>query len=286
MNIFVYSLQPTKPDGEDEEVEVKEDDDAKPETAAQLLHRSLCHYPSTLCLNLDQRHFSYIKDMNKYAKSYCCSRCGKFWKHVGMLHRDEKTCEAKVDYTLPGGAYNTPPTIFQLLEDEGFTIPEHLKYFPYRATFDFECMFSSTTGLENTKKPTWNAKHILLSVSVCTNVPVYDQPKCFVTDENSNQLVKEVMDYLVEISRKSYGLMKEKFFSVFDAIDQKLQELKQKSEEPIVEDDTCVSTLDDSDDEGEDLMESDEEDENESDTEEDRSFIDDEALEDQGVSFY
>ena len=60
----------------------------------------------------------------------------------------------------------------------------------------------------------------------------------------------------------------------------------QNSEEPIVEDDTCVSTLDDSDDEGEDLMESDEEEESESETEEDRSFIDDEALEDQGASFY
>ena len=67
-------------------------------------------------------------------------------------------------------------------------------------------MFSSTTGLENTKKLTCNAKHIPLSVSVCSNGPEYDQPKCFVTDGNSNQLVKEMVDYLVKISRKSYGL--------------------------------------------------------------------------------
>lgn len=159
-------------------------------------------------------------------------------------------------------------------------------YFPYRATFDFECMFSSTTGLENTKKLTWNAKHIPLSVSVRSNVPEYDQPKCFVTDGNSNQLVKEMVDYLVKISRKSCGLMKEELFSVFDAIDQKLQKLKQKSEEPTLEDDTCVSTLEDSDDEGEDLMESHEEEESESETEEDRAFIDDEVVEDQGASCY
>lgn len=281
----MHSLEQTKPHGE-EENEAREDDDSKPEIAAQLLHRSLCHYPSTLYLNLHQRHFSFIKDMNKYAKSYYCSRCGKFWKHVGMLHRHEKTCEAKVDYTFPGGAYKTAPTIFQLLESEGFTVPEHLMYFPYRATFDFECMFSSTTGLENTKKLTWNAKHIPLSVSVRSNVPQYDQPKCFVTDGNSNQLVKEMVDYLVKISRKSCGLMKEEFFSVFDAIDQKLQKLKQKSEEPTLEDDTCVSTLEDSDDEGEDLMESHEEEESESETEEDRAFIDDEVVEDQGASCY
>ena len=243
VDIFVYSLEPTKPDGEDEEAE---DDDAKPEIAAKLLHRSLCHYPSTLYLNLHQRHFSFIKDMKKYAKSYCCSRCGKFWKDRFKLNRHEKTCESKVDSMFPGGAYKTSPTIFQLLEDEGLNIPKHLKYFPHRATFDFECMFSSTIGLDNTKKLTWNAKHIPLSVSVCSNVPEYDQPKCFVTDGNSKQLVKEMVDYLVEISSKSYGLMKEKFLSIFEAIDQKLEELKQKSEEPTTE----IETQEDSDDEG------------------------------------
>ena len=117
MNIFVYTLEPTKSDRE-EEGDEEEDDDTKPELAAQLIHRSLCQYPSTLYLNLYQRHFSYIKDLKKYAKSYCCSRCEKFWKHVGKLHRHERTCEAKVHYMFPGGAYKTPPTIFQLLEHD------------------------------------------------------------------------------------------------------------------------------------------------------------------------
>ena len=56
---------------------------------------------------------------------------------MGMLDRHERTCGAKVQYMFPGGAYKTPPTIFELLEDEDFTIPTELKYFPYRATFDF-----------------------------------------------------------------------------------------------------------------------------------------------------
>ena len=146
-----------------------------------------------------------------------------------MLNRHERTCEAKVHYQFPGGAYKTPPTIFQLLEDEGFTIPDHLKYFPYRATFDFECMFSPTTGLNDTEKLTWNTKHIPLSVSVCSNVPDYDQPKCFVSDGDSKQLVKEMIDYLVKISQKSYGLLSQEFSFIFEAIDQKLEDLKQKS---------------------------------------------------------
>ena len=293
VNIFVYSLGPTKPDGEEGEDDTEKDDqDFFPEIAAQLIHRSLCHYPSTLYLNLYQNHFSYIKDMKKYTKSYCCSRCGMYWKHVGMLHRHERTCEAKVHFQFPGGAYKTPPTIFQLLEDEGFTIPDHLKYFPYRATFDFECMFNRQTGLNNTEKLTWNAKHIPLSVSVCSNVPTFEQPKCFVSTGNSKELAKEMVDYLVEISQKSSDLMKEEFSFLFEAIDQKLQEIKQRSSDPSGENTLDVNNDDfgaheDSDDEGEDLMDTDDEDEDiECETEEDRAFLDDEEIEEQGVSFY
>ena len=197
VNLFAYSLEPTKPDGEegeDQDEIDQENGDSKHEiTACQLIHRFLCHYQSSLCLNLHQRHFSYIKDMNTYSKSYCCSRCGTFPKHVSMLHRHERTFKAKVQYQFPGGTYRTPPTIFQLLEDERFTIPRHLKYFPYRATFDFECMLNPMTGLIDTEKLTWDAKHIPLSASVCSNVPVYDQPKCCVSDGDSKQLVKETI---------------------------------------------------------------------------------------------
>ena len=162
----------------------------------QLIHRALCHYPSTPYLNLYQNHFSYIKDLKKYAKSYSCSRCGTLWKDGFKLNSLERICEAKVHYQFPGGAYKTPPTIFQLLEDKGLTIPDHLKIFPYRATFDFECMFTAETELNNTEKLTWNSKHIPLSVSACSNVPDYDQPKCFVSDGDSKQLVKEMLDYI------------------------------------------------------------------------------------------
>jgi len=59
-------LEPTKPDGEEGEDETQEDEDSKPENAAQLIHRFLCQYASTLYLDLYQHHFSYIKDMKKY----------------------------------------------------------------------------------------------------------------------------------------------------------------------------------------------------------------------------
>lgn len=121
---------------------------------------------------------------------------------IQVKSSDEQTCLAKVYYFFPGGAYKMPSTIFQLLKDEGFIITDHLKYFPYRATFDFECMFNPKTCLNDTEKLTWDAKHIPLSLSVCSNVLEYNQHKCFESDGDSKQLIKEMVDYLVKISQE------------------------------------------------------------------------------------
>ena len=94
------ALESTKPDGEEGDEDNTEEENTVPDIAAQLVHSSLCHYLSTLYLNLYQNHFSCIKDIKKYAKSYSCSRCGTLWKHVGKLNRHEQTCEAKVHMSI------------------------------------------------------------------------------------------------------------------------------------------------------------------------------------------
>ncbi|CAH3027782.1 unnamed protein product [Porites evermanni] len=85
-----------------------------------------------------------------------------------------------------------------------------------------------------------------------------------------------MLDYLVKISEESCRLMKQEFNFLLEAIDQKLQDLQQKSEscEPSRDKTVEDSIQEDSNDEG-DLMDTeDEEEEIESETEEDRVFID------------
>ena len=103
-------------------------------------------------------------------------------------------------------------------------VSNKVKYFPYRATFNFECMFNSQTGLDDTEKVTWRAKHFPLSISVCSNVPSYSQPMRFVSNSDSKHLVKGMVDYLVDISKESYHLMKHEFFFLFQSIDETLEE--------------------------------------------------------------
>ena len=123
-------------------------------------------------VNLYESHYSYIQDMGMYWHSYRCRKCGdSLWKRPYRLHRHESICERGIRRIYPGGVYQPLPSVFQRLDDEGFVVIEYLRYFPYRATFDFECYFSDERLPSNTDKGQWFARHVPLSVSVDSNVP-------------------------------------------------------------------------------------------------------------------
>ena len=304
VNIQVYNLAPTQTHGEEQE-----ETEDKPDITATLLRRSHRHYESTLYLNLYEKHFSYIKDLARYSKSFCCSRCGKYWKRASNLRQHETTCDGKVQLKYPGGAYHVPKTIFEESEDEGIIVPEKARYFPYRATFDFECYFNKEKAeeLKNTEKLNWQSAHVPLSVSVCSNAPEYQEPKCFVSSGDPKEFIEEFIQYLVSISTKSSSLLQEQFAEVFEALNnaavfnrgqtnedrlaQTLMDMQEgnveagsgeiESEQEIGEDSEDESR-------GIDLMASDDEEDEEeieSENEEDRAFLDDEVNEND-PSFY
>ena len=66
LNIHVFRL-----------VECEDKDTEKTEIVAQLIQRSHRTYGNSMYLNLYGSHFSYIKNLNTYSKSYCCSKCDK-----------------------------------------------------------------------------------------------------------------------------------------------------------------------------------------------------------------
>ena len=210
----MYNLTLTQKNGEDEENE------HKPDIAATLIRRSHRHYPSTLYFNLYENHFSYIKDLACYSKSFQCSRCGKYWKGTNKLRRYKKTCDGKVQLKYPGRAYHVPKTVFEELEEEGIIVPDEARYLPYRATYDFECYFDQekVQELKNTEKLTWQTSHVPLSVSVCSNVPDYQALNCFVSNGDPKQMLQDFVQYLTEISTKSSSLLREQYATVFEAL--------------------------------------------------------------------
>ncbi|XP_066278985.1 uncharacterized protein [Branchiostoma lanceolatum] len=211
LNIYVYSLQPN-----DEETD-KEND-----YFAELVRRPLSRHKDTMYLNLYQTHFSYIKDVKKYAKSYACPKCGKKWKDAYKLNRHELTCDGAITYEYPGGAYHLPPTIFEKLKDEGIIVPLEDRYYPFRATYDIECLLKPLED-DGTPKLQWEAVHELLSVSVCSNVPEYTKPQCFVSGGDPSVVVKDMIEYLLQISRTAYDVLRRKVAWVFEEIERRRQ---------------------------------------------------------------
>ena len=61
----------------------------------------------------------------------------------------------------------------------------------------------------STRKLEWKARHVPLSVSVCINVPGFQEPKCFITTGNPEELVKNMVQYMHLVQETAAGLLAE-----------------------------------------------------------------------------
>ena len=205
---------------------------------------------------------------------------------------------------FPGGAYHVPTTIFEELEEEGINVPEEFRYFPYHATFNFECYFGKENANQekNTDKLTWQSSRVRLSFNVCSNMLGYQELKCFVSEGNSEEPMRKFVECMVAISTKSSSLLRQQYAPVFEALvqasvprrgetheDQLLQmlvDMQEGNEESSKDENSEEESEDESRDI--DLMASDDEEDEEEiepENEEDRVFLDDEVSEND-PSFY
>ena len=194
-------------------------------TTAELVRRSPCQYIETMYLNLYEAHFSYIKDIRMYSHSYKCSKCEQaLWKSPYHLHRHERTCTEGIKRVYKGGVYRPPSSIFERLDDEGIIVEDVLRYYPYRATFDFECYFDRDNVPADTNTLQWSARHVPLSVSVASNVPGHEDAQCYITNGDSDKLVADMMSHLHAVSDAAFESLKPSYESVLD----KLKMLKEE----------------------------------------------------------
>ena len=208
------------------------------EESAQLVRRSLGKHDNIMYVNLYESHFSYIQDMKSYSHSYMCSKCeNSLWKYPSLLKRHELTCEAGVRHVYNGGVYHPPPSVFERLDDEGVDVSDSLRFYPYRATFDFECFFTGDNLPANSDKLQWSARHVPLSVSVASNVPGYEPALCFVTDGDADKLVGCVMTRLNTISDAAFASLLPLYADVLADLDARKyaweEDIKEAEEEEV-----------------------------------------------------
>ena len=187
---------------------------------------------NTLCVLMYKNHFCYISDINLATRSFVCGKCGHVGSRDYYMKKHEEQCSGvHIQHIYPGGVYHVGRSTLEILKDNGIKVPEGYIY-PYRATYDFESILAPVAPGEKkqTEHTQYTTKHIPVSVSVCSNVPGFDKPACFVSsDEQDPQgLVDQMIDYLEEISDHAFQLLQNDFRDVY----QQISELK---DEPHLE---------------------------------------------------
>ena len=108
--------------------------------------------------------------------------------------------------------------MFEHLNDENIRVSESLRYYPFRATFDFECWFDIEQLPSDSDKVHWVARHVPLSVSVASNVPGHEQVKCLVTVGDTDKFVSAMVDILRAMSDASYDHIKDSYEDVLEQL--------------------------------------------------------------------
>ena len=207
-NMCVYTL--VKPDAEDENRPPK---------------WSVNRYAITpkQCISTFTRHIFHS------SKMYSCTATridvGSAVTHYGKMPGRYVDTSARVRVV-----YHSTPSVFERLDDENIRVAESLRYYPYRATFDFECWFDTEQLPSDSDKVHWVARHVPLSVSVASNVPGHEQVQCLVTDGDTNKLVSRMMDILRAMSDAAYDKIKDSYEDVLEQLAEALMNWDEREE--------------------------------------------------------
>ncbi len=186
------------------------------------MRRSLAKHLTTMNVNLNEQHLSYIKDMKLYSKSFKCSKCNSRWRTDYLMRRHERTCQQNVKQVYKGGVYVVPETIFERLEAVGVNISKDRRFYPYFVTYDAEAYFDKGSELpkSDSEHLQWRTKHVPLSISVCSNFPGYLEPRCFVNTKCVNSMIDNCILYIQEIAVACHNYLRFEFEDVFSELEQ------------------------------------------------------------------
>lgn len=195
--------------------------------------KSTDRYADTLVVNQYDNHCSYVTDFAQYAKTFRCELCDHLFNHHGTFQRHGKTCKNRTIYRYPGGFYRPAATIFQQLEDFGVLVPEDERTYPWFAVFDFESMLIRLEG-DATDKLEWTHRHDPISVSICSNVPGFGEPRCIV-NADMDALLKEMVDVLYQIQGEAIAHAGERWGSYLEQMKDVVKQMSDDTEDQAVD---------------------------------------------------
>ena len=185
--------------------------------SVNVIYESLFESENIMCLNNYQDHLSYITNYSKFARKFQCEKCSKMFKRQWSLKRHYTNCYERTKYIFPGGFHRNGETIFDKLESLTIHVPESERYYLTYAVWDMEAILMKT-NTPSTDQMHFLSRHVPVSVSVCSKVEGFYEPKCFV-DISSDNHISKMMSYLNEISSANLSRLKLQYDYVFHDLD-------------------------------------------------------------------
>ena len=155
-------------------------------------------YQDKMVLNLHDTHLSYVTNVPAYLKKYRCDSCGRNFDQLFNWNRHQGSCANATEYEFPGGFHKMSPSIFDRLEEFAIVVPEENRLYPWFIVYDFEAILAPITEEQPTPRLKWLRKHEPISVSVASNVPGFEEVKCFVNADPKALI--ESMTYMGSIA--------------------------------------------------------------------------------------
>ena len=183
----------------------------KPDATSEVVWSSGRKKSRTIHLNLANNHFSLITDISSYTKSFVCKTCKKQFTRNHSLKSHKCAAVDSTPFVFSGEPHVKTKTVFDKLDNIGVHIKPEDRFYPYRITYDIETYLDKSGLPPPSDQCVYEATHVLMSISVCSNVPGFLSPKCFVSSGDSKEVVCRFVDYLLEVARRARGYMSGKY---------------------------------------------------------------------------
>ena len=121
------------------------------------------------------------------------------------------------------------PSIFDRLEELDIVVSEEDLLYPWFIVYDFEAILSPITEEQPTPHLKWLWKHEPISVSVASNVPGFEESKCFV-NADPKALFKSMMTYMGSITDSACNSTESKWASAVEDLEDLIKKYELKLE--------------------------------------------------------
>ena len=160
---------------------------------------------------------------------FAAPKCDIFFIRTFNFEQHLTTCSERVKTFYPrnvyGNVYQIRETLFDRLDSFGIKYKREQNFFKSLAIFDFESVCVQKETFRDTNTTSWIGKHVLISVSICSNL--VNEP-VFICNSDPHHLVAIFIGAPENLASRSKAKTKNLFLDIKTTIKNKLGNILEK----------------------------------------------------------